>query len=55
MIHICKVEDIDDRYGATLKAYEGNSLQEKTYKYLNEVIGVSTQNLDAIKDILIDK
>ena len=52
---ICKTEDIDDRYGATLKAYEGNTLQEKTYNYLNKVIGVETEKLDAIKDILIDK
>ena len=52
---ICKTEDIDDRYGATLKAYEGETLQEKTYKYLNEVIGVESEKLDAIKDILIDK
>lgn len=52
---ICKTEDIDDRYGATLKAYEGETLQEKTYNYLNKVIGVSTKKLDAIKDILIDK
>jgi hypothetical protein len=52
---ICKTEDIDDRYGATLKAYEGETLQEKTYNYLNKVIGVSTEKLDAIKDILIDK
>ena len=52
---ICKTDDIDDRYGATLKAYEGETLQEKTYKYLNEVIGVESEKLDAIKDILIDK
>lgn len=52
---ICKTEDIDDRYGATLKAYEGETLQEKTYNYLNKVIGVSTEKLDEIKDILIDK
>ena len=37
------------------KAYEGETLQEKTYKYLNEVIGVASEKLDAIKDILIDK
>ncbi len=52
---ICKTEDIDDRYGATIKAYEGETLQEKTYNYLNKVIGVTTEKLDAIKDILIDK
>ena len=52
---ICETKDIDDRYGKTIKGYEGNSLQEKTYNYLNNVIGVSTQKLDAIKNILTDK
>ena len=52
---ICEVKDIDERYGATIKEYNGGSLQEKTYNYLNEVIGVSKDNLDAIKNILIDK
>ena len=52
---ICEVSDIDDRYGATIKNYEGATLQEKTYNYLNQEIGVSAQNLDNIKNILIDK
>ena len=52
---ICEVSDIDDRYGATIKNYEGATLQEKTYNYLNQEIGVSVQNLDSIKNILIDK
>lgn len=52
---MCDIKDIDDRYGATLKAYDGESLQEKTYRYLNEVIGVTENNLQAIQNILTDK
>ena len=49
---MCKVTDISERYGATLSAYEGTSLANKTYKYLNEVVGVSTANLDSVISIL---
>lgn len=52
---ICEPKDIDDRYGNTIKGYEGSSLQEKTYNYLNNVIGVSKDTLDTIKNILTDK
>ena len=52
---ICEIADIDDRYGATLKNYEGDTLQEKTFNYLENVIGVSKTNLETIQDILIDK
>ena len=52
---ICEIADIDDRYGATLKNYEGDTLQEKTFNYLENVIGVSKTNLEAIQNILIDK
>lgn len=52
---ICETKDIDDRYGKTIKGYEGETLQEKTYNYLNNVIGVSKEKLDTIKSILIDK
>ena len=52
---MCEISDIDDRYGATLKAYEGSSLQEKTFNYLKNVIGVSETNLRTIQDILTDK
>ena len=52
---MCEPGDIDDRYGATINAYDGGSLQEKTYNYLNQVIGVSSDNLNAIKNILIEK
>ncbi len=52
---ICEIKDIDDRYGKTIKGYEGETLQEKTYNYLNNVIGVSKEKLDTIKSILIDK
>ena len=50
---MCKLkDDIKDRYGKTLDSYEGETLQEKVYNYLNNVIGVSKENLDTIIDIL---
>ena len=52
---MCEVSDIDNKYGATIKEYSGASLQEKTYNYLNQVIGVSEANLKSIQSILIDK
>lgn len=52
---MCEVSDIDNKYGATIKQYSGTSLQEKTYNYLNQVIGVSEANLKSIQSILIDK
>lgn len=51
---MCEVKDIDDRYGATIKEYEGNSLEEKTTNYLNKVVGVSLENLNNIKSILAE-
>ena len=47
--------DIDDKYGATLKDYEGETLQEKTFNYLNNVIGVSSTDLQKIQSILIEE
>lgn len=52
---MCEVSDIDNKYGATIKEYSGASLQEKTYNYLNQAIGVSEANLKSIQSILIDK
>ena len=49
---MCKIEDIDSRYGQTINEYEGTSLANKTYKYLNEVVGVSTSTLDSVISIL---
>jgi len=49
---MCKMTDITDRYGKTLDDYEGENLQEKVYGYLNNVIGVSKENLDNIINIL---
>lgn len=50
---LCKLTDVTDRYGKTLDEYEnGETLQEKVYNYLNEVIGVSKENLDRIITIL---
>ena len=50
---MCEISDIDDKYGATIKEYEGNSLQEKTFNYLNKEIGVSVDNLNTIRSILM--
>lgn len=45
---------IDDNYGDTLKKYKTDemSLSEKVYSYLNEVIGLSSETLDSVKDNL---
>lgn len=50
---MCKLqEDILNRYGRTISDYDGDTVQEKVYKYLNEVIGVSTTDLDSVINIL---
>ena len=50
---MCKLTDITTRYGKTIEDYtNGDSLQEKIYNYLNEVVGVSTANLDSVVNIL---
>ena len=50
---MCKMSDINDRYGDTLNKYEnGTTINEKIYNYLSEVIGVSLTNLKKIIDIL---
>ena len=50
---MCKLTDITDRYGKTIDEYgSGNTLQEKTYNYLNEVVGVSKEDLDSVIKIL---
>jgi protein tyrosine/serine phosphatase len=45
---------IDEKYGYTLKKYKTDemSLSEKVYSYLNEVIGLSSETLDSVKDNL---
>ena len=53
---MCQISDIDDRYGKTIKDYTvGTTLQEKTYNYLKNVIGVSEANLQSIQDILLEE
>ncbi len=50
---MCKLTDITDRYGKTIAEYtNGESLQEKVYNYLNEVVGVSTTDLNSVINIL---
>ena len=51
----CKTDDIDRRYGMTIKAVEGETLSNKIYKYLNETLGVDNSKLDAIiANLVID-
>ena len=49
---MCKLTDITDRYGKTLDDYTGSNLQEKTYNYLRDEIGVATEYLDSVINIL---
>ena len=49
---ICEPKDIDDRYGKTINDYEGANLQEKTYNYLNNVVGIEKAQLDSVISIL---
>ena len=46
---------IESKYVKTLDEYEGNTLSEKIYNYLNIEIGVSTENLDKIRDYMIEE
>ena len=51
-----KKESVDDNFGKTLNEYCSEetelSLADRTYKYLNEVVGVSSDTLDAVINIL---
>lgn len=50
---MCKLTDITDRYGKTLEEYEnGSNINEKIFNYLNEVVGVSKDNLNSVISIL---
>ncbi len=49
----CKPTDISNRYGLTIKNYEGDSLQEKTSNYLQNVVGVSKANIDNILELML--
>lgn len=42
------VSGIRSKYPKLIKDYDGRTLQEKTYRFLNEYIGVSTEQLDAV-------
>ena len=49
----CKLEDVTDRYGKTLSDYEnGITINEKTYNYLHEVVGLETETLNRVISIL---
>lgn len=49
---LCKSSDISNSYGMTLKNYNGETLQEKTYNYLNEVVGISSNILDNVINLI---
>ena len=49
---ICEMKDIDDRYGKTINEYEGTNLQEKTYNYLNNVVGIEKDKINSVISIL---
>ena len=51
---MCEITDIDNKYGATLKDYEGTTLQEKTFNYLENVVGVPRSELLNIQSILTE-
>jgi hypothetical protein len=42
------VSTIRSKYPKFIKDYEGNTLQEKTYRFLNEYVGVPTEQLDNV-------
>lgn len=42
------VSSIRSRYPRFIKDYDGETLQEKTYRFLNEYVGVPTEQLDAV-------
>ena len=50
---MCKLEDdILKRYGKTLDDYEGTDIQNKTYNYLHQEIGLSEETLNSVISIL---
>ena len=54
---VCKVKDItgSNRYGQTIKACEGETIQEKTNSFLtSEVVGLEQSVLDKVSSILKD-
>lgn len=44
----CKPDDINKRYGLTINKVEGSSLAEKTFKYLNEELLISSEVLGGV-------
>lgn len=42
------IATIRSKYPKFIKNYDGKTLQEKTYKFLNEYVGVPTEQLDAV-------
>lgn len=42
------VSTIRSKYPKFIKNYDGETLQEKTYRFLNEYVGVPTEQLDAV-------
>ena len=45
------VSTIRSKYPKFIKDYDGETLQEKTYRFLNEYVGVPAEQLDAVIDM----
>lgn len=50
----CKSTDISHRYGLTISKVEGDTLADKTYKYLNETLEIPSATLDAVINNLVE-
>ena len=48
------LNNIKTIYVKTLDEYEGNTLSDRIYNYLNREVGVSTENLDFIRSYMIE-
>ena len=52
---MCKTTDLSDKYAADLDDYHGDTLQEKVYNYLHEIVDVTNETLDSVIDILSEQ
>lgn len=50
----CDSEDIDRRYGKTIKDFSGDTHQEKTYNYLRDIISIDDFLLNKVIDIFLN-
>ena len=45
---MCKKTDIVDKYEKTISDYEGDTLEQKTFNYLTQVVGIEHETLERI-------